>query len=327
LRVARFAEPKIPDGLPQPPAWLLGDGPDRDVVLSSRVRVMRNLAGHRFPHKMDEPERVAVCERIANVLSECCPFALSDADFDAHVAWRLIPAHFRGTVPGSGVLADGRRTLVCLLNEEDHLRAQAIEPGLRLDEASARASESLESLESSLTWAWSPELGFLGASPFNCGTGRRRGVLLHLVGLQACRRLGALVQAVAAQGFVARGAFGEASKVVGALLQVSDVRERPDEFDALVASIVGRERVARVQAAQRLEDLAAKAAESLNIHHMLSLPDALAILSLARWHASSHGEEPLCTVDLLLGGCEPTANAHDRAAARRRCQFLRAALL
>lgn len=288
---------------------------------------MRNLAGHRFPHKMDEPERVAVCERIAQALNDRCPVALPDADFDANVAWRLIPAHFRGNTPGRGVFADGARSLVCLLNEEDHVRVQAIEPGLRLDRASSRASEAVESLGAALTWAWSPELGHLGASPFNCGTGRRRGVLLHLVGLQACRKLGALVQAVAAQGFVARGAFGEASKVVGALLQASDVRERPEEFDALVRSIVGRERVARVQAAQRLEDLAAKAAESLNVHHMLSIPDALAILSLARWHASVRGKEPLSAVDLLLGGCEPTANAHDRAAARRRCQFLREALL
>lgn len=288
---------------------------------------MRNLAGHRFPHKMDEPERVAVCERIAQALNDRCPVALPDADFDANVAWRLIPAHFRGNTPGRGVFADGARSLVCLLNEEDHVRVQAIEPGLRLDRASSRASEAVESLGAALTWAWSPELGHLGASPFNCGTGRRRGVLLHLVGLQACRRLGALVQAVAAQGFVARGAFGEASKVVGALLQVSDVRERPEEFDALVRSIVGRERVARVQAAQRLEDLAAKAADSLRSHHMLSLPDALAILSLARWQTSAQGCEPLCAVDLLLGGCEPTANAQDRAAARRRCQFLRAALL
>ena len=288
---------------------------------------MRNLAGHRFPHKMDEPERVAVFERIAQALNDRCPVALPDADFDANVAWRLIPAHFRGNTPGRGVFADGARSLVCLLNEEDHVRVQAIEPGLRLDRASSRASEAVESLGAALTWAWSPELGHLGASPFNCGTGRRRGVLLHLVGLQACRRLGALVQAVAAQGFVARGAFGEASKVVGALLQVSDVRERPEEFDALVRSIVGRERVARVQAAQRLEDLAAKAADSLRSHHMLSLPDALAILSLARWQTSAQGCEPLCAVDLLLGGCEPTANAQDRAAARRRCQFLRAALL
>lgn len=288
---------------------------------------MRNLAGHRFPHKMDEPERVAVCEQIGHALSDRCPVALEDAEFDANVAWRLIPAHFRDTTTGRGVLADEARTLVCLLNEEDHLRVQAIEPGLRLDEASSRASEAVESLGAALTWAWSPELGHLGASPFNCGTGRRRGVLLHLLGLQACRKLGALVQAVAAQGFVARGAFGEASKVVGALLQVSDVRERPEEFDALVRSIVGRERVARVQAAQRLEDLAAKAVESLRSHHMLSLPDALAVLSLTRWQASAHGYEPLCAVDLLLGGCEPTANAQDRAAARRRCQFLRAALL
>lgn len=306
---------------------MLGDGPDRDVVLSSRVRVMRNLAGYRFPHKMDQCERAAVFEHLANALNERCPIALPDADFDAHVAWRLIPARFGSNTSGRGVLADEPRTVVCLLNEEDHLRVQAIEPGLRLDEASARASEAVEGWGKSLRWAWSPDLSYLAASPFNCGTGRRRGVLLHLVGLQACRKLGALVQAVAAQGFVARGAFGEASKVVGALLQASDVRERPEEFDALVRSIVGRERVARIQAAQRLEDLAAKAAESLNIHHMLSLPDALAILSLARWHASVRGKEPLSAVDLLLGGCEPTANAHDRAAARRRCQFLREALL
>ncbi len=287
---------------------------------------MRNLAGHRFPGKMDEAEAFGVWVQIAKAMTELCPEQLDAKDFSAHVAWRLIPAHFHSS-RGRGALANQSRSLVCLVNEEDHVRVQAIEPGLRLDHASSRAMGVVQALSANLDWAFAPDWGHLAASPFNCGAGRRRGVLLHLVGLQACRKLGALVQAVSSQGFVARGAFGEASRVVGALLQVSDVRERPEEFDALVRSIVARERVARVQAADKLEELSERAVQTLSSHHMLSLPDALAVLSLARWQASACGSEPLFRIDVLLGGCEPTSAATDRAAARRRCQFLRAALL
>lgn len=315
---------------PSPPAWLLEEGDDADVVVSSRARVMRNLRGHRFPHACSPDEALAVANAVSGAAerADLAP-VLQDGELgtDLLVGSRLVSPDFRPDEPGRSILADRSRRVVVMVNEEDHLRVQSLLAGLASRRALEEADRTVAALGERLTWAEHPRFGYLAASPYNCGEGTRVSALFHLIGLAQTGRLAPVLRACADYGIVARGQFGERSRAVGAFLQLSHIGADRTGFEAACRYLVGEERNARSRALATLPRKLEETRTFLMDAHLLSLSDALRSLGWLRWAAaerllSASARDTDLWATHLLGGNDPK----DRAAGRRRASYLRARL-
>jgi len=213
----------------QPPLWLVGDAPWRDVVLSSRVRLMRNLDGYRFPHCATRQELEEVRLHVTRSTPLEQRTGVSDAERAMLVGSRLVAPHFDWDAPGRALLLDRERSLAVMVNEEDHLRIQAVTPGLSPMYAEGLAARVESDLGKELRFARS-ELGYLAASPSNVGAGRRVGIMAHLAGLACTGRIGELVDRLEQDGYEVRGPLGEGSPGWGGLVQISSTRKSPREL-------------------------------------------------------------------------------------------------
>jgi protein arginine kinase len=299
--------------------WLEDAGPRRDVVLSSRVRLARNLEGHPFPHVTGIDEAADVLASVtaaAVVLDEPPGPGPGAGDADAHAvagpvwnleelsAWErqilqersLASARLVAGVGPRGVrLARGRHVHV-MINEEDHLRIQVVEPGFQLEKALAGAIDADRRLETRLAFAATERHGYLTACPSNAGTGIRASVLLHLPGLVLSREIKRVHAAVGEMGMVARGAFGEGSGALGDCLQLSNQRTMGlSEEDAVEAlervtnrvlqlELDARERLVEdVARRRRLEDRVHRSWAILSQARLLTLEQAMACASDVRF--------------------------------------------
>jgi protein arginine kinase len=211
--------------------WLTGRGPHADVVISSRVRLARNLEGMAFPQAADEPARSEVLAAVKsaamqnNYFQGAAFFAcqdLSPLGKQALVERRMASRDLVGMGAGSGVLVGSEQSLSLMINEEDHLRLQGMFSGLDLLEAFRVADQIDDMLQERLDFAFSEEWGFLTACPTNVGTGLRASMLLHLPGLVLTGRIDEVLNAMDQVGMTVRGIYGENSEVLGHLFQVSN---------------------------------------------------------------------------------------------------------
>jgi protein arginine kinase len=274
------------------PAWLSDDAPQVDVVLSSRTRILRNLAGHRFPNRAELDELMAVMRAVldaardANLALEAYK-GLTNAERDHLVAGRLVSPDFEWTLPGRALLVNDHRSLSVMVNEEDHLRIQALSAGWSIRNSDTLARACHDALAARLRFAFSPTYGYLSASPFNCGSGRRRSAMFHLIGLAQGKRLPSVMTALGSKGITVRGLFGEASRAIGAFVQVSVLEVGYSEFAGACEYLLREEREARASIQrEEIADRANRAREFAIGSRSLSLGDALRILAWARWAAS-----------------------------------------
>jgi len=214
-----------------PADWMLGLGADNSVVLTSRIRLARNLHGEAFPGWARKAHRAELLERMRPkveglpVMKDGFSRELSTLDAiekQVLVERHLISRELAARGEGSAVVIDRRQSLSLLLNEEDHLRMQAIRTGLNLHGAYEALSEVDEMLESQLEFAFDPQLGYLTTCPTNLGTGLRASVMLHLPGLVLSDQIGQVLQGVTKMGLAVRGLFGEGSESLGNLFQISN---------------------------------------------------------------------------------------------------------
>lgn len=274
------------------PAWLSEDAPHGDIVLSSRTRLMRNIRGRRFPNKADEAELMNVMDAVLNAAREAHPAlevfkGLTTAERDYLVGCRLVSTDFEWTLPGRAFLVDEARSISLMVNEEDHLRIQALSAGWSINNCDAAAVAFLDALEARLTFAYSAEFGYLSASPFNCGAGRRLSSMYHLIGLAHHRRLPSVIKALSVRGITVRGLFGESSRAIGAFVQVSAVSGSKSEFCGACEYLLNEERSAR-RAVGR-DTLMTRALHALEFAvgcPTISLADALRVLAWVRWASS-----------------------------------------
>lgn len=307
-----------------PPAWLAHGGPDADVILSSRVRLMRNLRAYPFPHRADSAALMAVMRQILQAARARLPGFTADAAVNAAeraywVAARLMSPDFPIAEPGRAIVHSPERDVMIMINEEDHLRIQAITPGYSPAEAERLAVKTAEALASVLPLALHPRYGFLAASPSNCGAGRRRSVMFHLVGLAGRGRLPAVISALGEERLAFRGLFGETSRALGAFAQVSTVRASTDEFAGACDYVMAAERAARAELdPELLAERADQAEHLIRTARGLSLGDATRCLA---WLRAAQPKRHL-TFDRALTALEPPA-PDEEAAGRRRAQGLR----
>ena len=216
--------------------WLEASGPHSDIVLSTRLRLARNLQGHAFPLRLRDAERVQIYElvkRAADQHSELKGGISFDLGGLSHLSRRvLLERHLisrelageNGEAParGAGLILGPRDTVGLMINEEDHLRLQSITSGLRLTESYRQIDRVDEELGSHIPFAYHQEFGFLTSCPTNAGTGLRASVLIHLPGLVLTKEIGKVLQGIGQMGLTFRGLYGEGSEVVGNFFQISN---------------------------------------------------------------------------------------------------------
>lgn len=211
--------------------WLRGEGPDARIVVSSRVRLARNLRGFPFPGRADAETRLRVRELAARAVegSRLLQGSLTvrldeigelDRRFlvERHLSSR---EHARGD-DGTALVVGDREILSVMVNEEDHLRIQTLRSGFRLDAAMEEINRLDDELEERLDYAFLPDVGYLTSCPTNAGTGLRASVMLHLPGLVMVEQINQVLQAIAKLGLAVRGLYGEGTEASGNLFQISN---------------------------------------------------------------------------------------------------------
>jgi protein arginine kinase len=214
-----------------PADWMTGEGADNAIVLTSRIRLARNLRGEAFPGWAKKEQRRHALEvmRPAVEALPCMKDAFSQELDDLTsvqkqvlVERHLISREHAARGEGSAAVIERRQSIALMLNEEDHLRMQAIRPGMSLRGAFESLSAIDDDLENALELAFDHELGYLTTCPTNLGTGLRASAMLHLPALVLSDQIGQVLQAVNKIGLAVRGLYGEGTESLGNLFQISN---------------------------------------------------------------------------------------------------------
>ena len=285
-----------------PGEWLRGEGPHHQIVISSRIRLARNLRNHAFPGWAKKAERIAILDlirpRVEQLAEMQDSFAESLQDLSALERQVLVERHLisrehaaKGT--GSAVVMNRRQTLSVMINEEDHLRMQSIRSGLQLKSAFKLVDKVDSTLEAKLDFAYDPRLGYLTACPTNVGTGMRASSMLHLPGLVLSDMINQVIQAVNKIGLAVRGLYGEGTEAMGNLFQISNqttLGEKEEEIVArlskVIETIIEKEHDARQMLIQKksntLWDQIGRAYGVLTFAHAMTSKEALNLLSIIK---------------------------------------------
>lgn len=215
--------------------WLEGSGPHSDIVISSRVRLARNLLEVPFPHQMTEDQAQEVVKAVARVAEKIevrenlgtmeivMLNDLSSLDRQILVEKHLIsPGHAENTARGRGLVIRDDEAVSIMVNEEDHLRLQCLFSGLQVKEAWELANQADDYLESSLNYAFDEKWGYLTVCPTNVGTGMRASVMLHLPALVMTNQAQRVLATLSQIGLAVRGLYGEGTEATGNLFQISN---------------------------------------------------------------------------------------------------------
>ena len=208
------------------------NGPNDRIVFSSRVRLARNLSGVPFPGHAKKPDRIKAFETLMEAVSALPqmgdePFSegmdkLNAQDKQLLVERHLISREHAQKSAGSGLVLNKEETVSVMVNEEDHLRMQALRPGLQLKQAWLAIDAVDTSLQEKVGFAFDRHYGYLTACPTNLGTGIRVSAMLHLPGLVLAEQINQIIQAVNKLGLAVRGLYGEGTEALGNIFQVSN---------------------------------------------------------------------------------------------------------
>ena len=285
--------------------WLRGCGPHNEIVISSRVRFARNLAGFPFVERANRRQRYEILERcrgeitsgrLADGLAWIDLAAVGAMDRQLLVERHLISrqhAALSEELP-RGVAIAGDETLAIMVNEEDHLRIQVLRSGMQLAEAFDQINRIDDVLEERLDYAYSQRFGYLTACPTNLGAAIRVSVMLHLPALKLTGEIEKVRRAARDMHLAVRGLFGEGSDALGDLYQVSNQttlgkteQEILSDFEvAIVPQIIAYEQQARQallrQRQWQLDDKVWRAWGTLRYARQLGTEEVLALLSHIR---------------------------------------------
>ncbi len=282
--------------------WLRGSGPETDVVVSTRIRLARNLADFPFTTRADQQQKAAVVRRFRDALAKirvpytleyCDVSALGPLDRQLLVERQLISPELAKSNGPCGVAFDSRESVSIMVNEEDHLRLQVLRSGLALDEAWNEIDALDNALEEHLPYAFHPQFGYLTACPTNVGTGLRASVMVHLPALNLTHQLSRTHNAIQKISFTVRGLFGERSHPLGDLHQISNqiTLGKPEsrilqELKEVILTVVQYERRARElllqEQRQALHNHVSRALGTLSSSTIITAEETLELLSLVR---------------------------------------------
>ncbi len=282
--------------------WLDGRGDESMVVLSTRVRLARNIAGFVYPSAADNEIRNKIVNHFENVTSRSDIFnkgitvhaeELSDTDKDFLVERHLMSPNFMRNESARALFFKNDEKLSIMINEEDHLRIQAIAPGLNLQDPFDEAIRFDNELGSQIKFDYDSDFGFLTACPTNVGTGMRASVLIHLPGPVITKDIDRVIGRITKMGVAVRGFYGEGTDVIGNLFQVSNQNtlgvseeETMELIKSVTNSIIEDEVHARerlmVEASDQIEDKIWRAYGILQYARLLSSEEVMNLLSAVR---------------------------------------------
>ena len=294
----------LPDG---GVGWLDASGPNPQIVLSTRIRLARNLTGYPFSLRASDADRRAVLTRVTEAasaseqLARTIAFPLHDLDrierqllHERHLVSKELAALEREPSrprPGAAVLIES--PIGVMVNEEDHLRLQAMVSGFALEGAYAALDSVDSELGRLLPFAFHSEFGYLTSCPTNAGTGLRASVLIHLPGLVLTKEINKVLQGLTQVGLTFRGLYGEGSEVVGNFFQLSNQTtlgkaesELLDHLGRIVRQVIEYEEQARdvllKTAAGTVEDKVWRAYGLLRYARALTFEETMNLLSGVR---------------------------------------------
>lgn len=297
------------------------------VVLSTRIRLARNLATAPFPDRATPAQRSDVlskCQEIIGTLPQMEKGvffdiqSLSELEKQTLVERHLISRELCESDPGAGVYVRKDQSCAVMINEEDHLRIQFLKTGFNLKSIWKQIDAFDTELEKSFDVAYSPDLGYLTACPTNLGTGLRASVMMHLPGLVIAEQMERVVRAVSQLGITVRGLFGEGSDATGHIFQISNQQTLGESEYAIVErlgnvlkTVIDHEVNARFKHLEdhrhRLLDQIGRAYGILRNAHGINSNEAMNHLSLMRL-AVDFGMLPeghRADIDRLFIECQP----------------------
>lgn len=239
--------------------WYTETGKDSDVILSSRVRLARNLKGIPFPVRADEEAQQKVIDICRDAVENSeLKFidigVMKDYEKQAIAEQHIISPQMMDSKIKRGLLLNTDSSESVLINEEDHLRIQCMAPGFDLEKCFENANRIDDMIEKSADYAFDSHFGYLTCCPTNLGTGMRASVMVHLPALTTSGNINTIIDSLSQLGMTVRGIFGEGSKATGNIYQISNqmtlgeseenILER---FGQIVTEVIEKERELRTR--------------------------------------------------------------------------------
>ncbi len=283
--------------------WYTECGKESDVVLSSRIRLARNIKGIPFPERANNEEQekvISLCKQSVKdsdiKLNYIDINEMKDYERQAIAECHIISPQMMDNKIKRGLLLNDDSSVSVLVNEEDHLRIQCMEPGLDLEKCFERANRIDDAIEASVDFAYDSQFGYLTCCPTNVGTGMRASVMVHLPALTTSGSINSIIDSLGQLGMTVRGIFGEGSKATGDIYQISnqttlgeteeDILER---FGQIINEVIGKERELRERIYSsdkyRIEDRLMRSFGILTNAQILSSAEAMSRLSDVRFAA------------------------------------------
>lgn len=282
--------------------WLKGEGEHSDIVMSSRIRLARNLANHPFPSKADKKELIKCYEEIkkgmeaARLMKKFMFLNINELDNVERqflIERHLMSHDHANNTEGKALVVSPDESLSIMINEEDHLRIQIMLPGYDLESAWKTANSIDDELAAKLDFAYDINWGYLTACPTNTGTAMRGSVMMHLPALVMTKQINKVMSAVSKLNFASRGFYGEGTQASGNFYQISNqVSLGQSETDVianingLIRQIIEQEEQARqallVQNRPVLEDKIHRSYGILKNAYIISSQETVDLLSMLR---------------------------------------------
>ncbi|MFQ5599515.1 MAG: ATP--guanido phosphotransferase [Candidatus Krumholzibacteriia bacterium] len=312
---------EVRDLLASRSVWLRGEGPESDTVLSSRIRFARNLSGRMFPQQATAPERADLLGEILDKTQGLQQFPeelrlslepLEPLDRRLLGERQLLSHELVESPRFRGVVIAANESVSFMINEEDHLRIQALRSGFDLERAHAAGDALDNELDGRLDFAFTKTFGFLTACPTNAGTGMRASVLMHLPALVLGQRVEEELQALRTNDLTVRGFQGEGSSATGNFFQISNAvtlgvgeKDILEKLRKAARDLIAKEKQAREDLASRartlLEDRIWRSFGILSQARVLSSQETLHHASLLRLgHGMKIVEVPMAVLNDIL---------------------------
>lgn len=293
---------KLNDLVNQAGEWLKGEGPNADIVMSSRVRLARNIKDYPFFHWAGKKEKEGVLSVVKSAIDSSKYMKgalfvkiseLNDIDKQFLVERHLMSKEHTLGDTAKALTVENREIISIMINEEDHVRAQAIQASFNLMETWRVINALDNDLDKKLEYSYSNKLGYLTACPTNIGTGLRASVMLHLPALVITNQIGKVLQAINKLGVTARGLYGEGTEASGNFFQISNQvtlghseEDIIDNIEKLINQVLNRERSAReyllTHDREALYDRIWRAYGTLKSARIITSDETVRLLSLIR---------------------------------------------
>jgi len=307
--------------------WYEKCGAESDVVVSSRIRLARNLKDYPFPHLLNAQQKKEIAQKVQKAIEESNSYIakefqfmdmaeLSDVQTGALLEKHLISPVFANDRKGKYLFLTQDETVSIMINEEDHLRIQVLSEGLSVETAYNTADKIDTLLDNALGFAFHDKLGYLTQCPTNIGTGLRASVMLHLPSLQSGKQIERLKDSLYKIGFTLRGTFGEGTQSFGAMYQLSNqitlgLSEETaiENLRRVTMQVIENERATRSQFCKRTEtqDYIMRSLGTLKYARLMSNQENMKLLSAVRMGVNENiiDKITISTINKLMVELQP----------------------